>query len=101
MEFSFCTRCCLARGLSMKRLNLVVSLPNNNSYQKEQAKAAQETARRLGADVLVIYADDDSVKQSSQLLEFVQTRGARPDAILFEPLTSTGLVHVAEAAVDR
>ena len=84
----------------MKRLNLVVSLPNNNSYQQEQAKTAQETARRLGADVQIIYADDDSVKQSSQLLDFVQTRGARPDAILFEPLTSTGLVRVAEAAVS-
>lgn len=83
----------------MKRLNLVVSLPNNNSYQQEQAKAAQEAARRLEADVKIIYADNDSVRQSSQLLDFVQARESRPDAILFEPLTSTGLMRVAEAAV--
>jgi ribose transport system substrate-binding protein len=84
----------------VKKLSLVVSLPNNNSYQQEQAKAAQETARRLGADVQIIYADNDSVRQSSQLLDFVQSRGSRPDGILFEPLTSTGLVRVAEAAVN-
>ena len=83
----------------MKKLNLVVSLPNNNSYQQEQAKAAQEAALRRGAEIQLIYADNDSVKQSSQLLDFVQSRQSRPDGILFEPLTSTGLVRVAEAAV--
>ncbi len=83
----------------MKNLNLVVSLPNNNTYQQEQAKAAQETARRLGASVRIVHADNDSVTQSSQLLDFVQTKSSRPDAIFFEPLTSTGLVRVAEAAV--
>ncbi|HEY6185123.1 MAG TPA: hypothetical protein VIW67_22985 [Terriglobales bacterium] len=40
----------------MKKLNLVVSLPNNNSYQQEQAKAAQEAARHFGADIQLIYA---------------------------------------------
>jgi len=89
----------LRGGRSVKRLNLVVSLPNNNSYQREQAKAAQETARRLGAEIQIVYADNDSVTQSSQLLDFVQSRGSRPDGILFEPLTATGLVRVAEAAV--
>jgi ribose transport system substrate-binding protein len=83
----------------MKRLNVVISLPNQNSYQREQAKAAQETGRRLGAEVRVIHADNDSVTQSTQLLEIVQSRNSRPDAILFEPLTETGLVRVGEAAV--
>lgn len=84
----------------MKKLNLVVSLPNNNSYQQEQAKAAQEAGRGFGAEVQIIYANNDSVRQSSQLLDFVQSRESKPDGILFEPLTSTGLVRVAEAAVN-
>lgn len=53
----------------MKRLRLVVSLPNDNSYQKQQAKAAIETGSRLGADVKIIHADNDAVAQSQQLLE--------------------------------
>ena len=84
----------------MKRLRLVVSLPNDNSYQKQQAKTAIETGNRLGADVKIIHADNDAVTQSQQLLEVVQSKSeSRPDAVLFEPLTATGLVRVGEAAV--
>jgi ABC-type sugar transport system substrate-binding protein len=84
----------------MKKLNLVVSLPNDNSYQREQAKAARETATKFGADVRIVHADNDAVAQSQQLLEIVQSNSSRrPDAIFFEPLTATGLVRVGEAAV--
>jgi ribose transport system substrate-binding protein len=84
----------------MKQLRFVVSLPNQNSYQREQAARATETARRLGADVQVVDADNDAVRQSQQILDVIQSRSSPlPDAILFEPLTSTGLVRAGQAAV--
>ena len=85
----------------MRKLRLVVSLPNQNDYQREQAKTATQRGMELGADVQVLYADNDSVNQSQQLLEILQSRTAPlPDAILTEPLTSTGLNRVGEAAVQ-
>jgi ribose transport system substrate-binding protein len=84
----------------VKKLRFVISLPNDNSYQREQAKAARETADRMGAEVQILDAKNDAVTQSSQVLEFIQSPpGSRPDAVLFEPLTTTGLVRPAEAAV--
>lgn len=85
----------------MKKLKFILSLPNNNSYQKEQAAAATQAARHLGAEVQVLYAENDSIVQSQQLLEIIQSRNeTKPDAILFEPLTSTALQRVGEAAVS-
>ena len=84
----------------MKRPKFVVSLPNENSYQLEQARAAKEKAQQVGADLSVIFADNDAVTQSQQVLEVVQSRESRPDAILFEPLTATALARVGEAALD-
>jgi ribose transport system substrate-binding protein len=84
----------------MKKLNLIVSLPNENSYQREQAREAQEIGASFGAHVRVLQADNDSVLQSQQLLELLQSKTEpRPDAILFEPLTATALARVGEAAV--
>jgi ribose transport system substrate-binding protein len=87
-------------GIAMKKLSFVVSLTNNeNDYQQEQAAAAEKAARRLGVDVKVIHADNDSLKQSQQLLEFIQnTTGPRPDAIVFEPAGGTAFPQVARAA---
>jgi ribose transport system substrate-binding protein len=84
----------------MKQLRIVVSLPGRNNYQQEQAAAAVETGKQIGAEVQVIYAENDAVTQSQQVLQIVQSKShALPDAILFEPLTETGLVRVGEAAV--
>jgi ABC-type sugar transport system substrate-binding protein len=84
----------------MKQLHFVVSLPSENSYQREQAARAKETARQLGVEVQVVHADNDAVKQSQQILDVIQSKThPLPDAILFEPLTSTGLGRAAEAAV--
>jgi ribose transport system substrate-binding protein len=87
-------------GNVMKKLSFVVSLTNNeNDYQQEQASAAERAARRLGVDVKIIHADNDSLKQSQQLLEFIQnTTGPRPDAIVFEPAGGTAFPQVARAA---
>jgi len=84
----------------MKKLLIVVSLPNDNAYQHAQAVVAKATGERLGLDLLVIHADDDSITQSQQLLQIIQSSTqARPSAFLVEPVTATGLRRVAEAAV--
>jgi ribose transport system substrate-binding protein len=86
----------------MKKLNFLVSLTtNDNDYQIEQAASAEESARRLGADLQIIYADNDAINQSQQLLKVIQSSStARPDAIVFEPAGSTALPQVARAAAS-
>jgi ABC-type sugar transport system substrate-binding protein len=84
----------------MKKLRVVVSLPNDNAYQHEQAAVAKATGELLGLDLQVLQAHDDSITQSQQLLKIVQSRPEdRPDAFLVEPVTATGLRRVAEVAV--
>jgi len=86
----------------MKKLNFLVSLTtNDNDYQIEQAASAEDSARRLGADLRIIYADNDAINQSQQLLKIIQSSStARPDAIVFEPAGSTALPQVARAAAS-
>jgi ABC-type sugar transport system substrate-binding protein len=82
----------------MSQLSFLVSLTtSDNDYQIEQAASAESTARRLGFDLQIIYADNDAITQSQQLLEVIQS-GNRPNAIVFEPAGSTGLPQVARAA---
>jgi len=70
----------------MKELRFVVSLiTQENDYQREQAAAAQEAAVRLGVQVQTMFADNDAINQSQQLLTIVQTPDAGVDAILLEP----------------
>ena len=84
----------------MKKLRIIVSLPNDNAYQHEQGVVAKSTGDQLGLDLQVIRANDDSITQSQQLLEFIQSRQEnRPVAFLVEPVTATGLRRVAEAAI--
>jgi ribose transport system substrate-binding protein len=84
----------------MKNLTFVVALTNDdNDYQIEQAVAAEETARRLGVNIQIIYAENDAVLQSTQLLKIIQSGSApHPDGIIFEPVGGTGLPQVAAAA---
>jgi ribose transport system substrate-binding protein len=86
----------------MKRARFVLSLTTRDSdYQAEQAAAAEEAARRLGIDLQVLYAENDTIEQSQQLLNIIQSdSGARPDGIIFEPVGGTGLPQVARAAVS-
>jgi ribose transport system substrate-binding protein len=87
-------------GCQMKKLNLLVSLTNNdNDYQIEQAAAAEEAARRLDVNLRIIYADNDAITQSQQLLQIIQSRSdSHPDGIIFEPVGGTALPQVARAA---
>jgi ribose transport system substrate-binding protein len=85
----------------MKKLSFAVSLiTQDNDYQLEQAAAAEEVGRSLGADVQILFADNDSVRQSQQVLELVQSSAARPDGILVESVSGTALPQVARAAVS-
>lgn len=85
----------------MKKLKFVVSLTtNDNDYQIEQAKSAEEAARRLGVTLQLLYANNDAINQSTQILRAVQAPAEeRPDAVIFEPAGGTALPQVARAAV--
>jgi ABC-type sugar transport system substrate-binding protein len=83
----------------MNTLNVVVALTTrDNDYQAEQAASATEAASRLGMKVNVVFAGNDAVNQSQQLLEVIQNKTQRPDAILVEPI-GTPMHQVAKAAV--
>lgn len=83
----------------MNKLSVVVSLiTDDNDYQLEQAAAAQSAAVKLGATVEIVYAGNDAVAQTQQVLKFIQEPSKRPDAILVEPV-GTGMAQVARAAV--
>jgi ribose transport system substrate-binding protein len=85
----------------MKKLRFLLSLTNrDNDYQIEQAASAEEACRRLGVDLNILYAENDSITQSQQLLNVIQSRSeAHPDAILLEPVGGTALPQVARACV--
>ena len=89
-------------GGVMKKLKFFVSLhTRQNDYQIAQAASAEEAARTLGIDAEIAFADNDAVLQSTQVLKAVQNRGdSRPDAIVLEPVGSTALPQVAQAAVS-
>src|SRR5215470_14909164 len=83
----------------MKKLRFLLSLTTaDNDYQHEQAAAAEQAARRLGVELQIIYADNDAINQSQQLLQIIQSSAeTRPDAIILEPV-GTGMPQVARAA---
>jgi ribose transport system substrate-binding protein len=90
----------IENGEAMDKMRFVVSLvTSDNDYQIEQAAAAEEAARRLGVDVQIVYADNDSITQSQQLLKIIQSHAdSHPNAIIFEPVGGTALPQVARAA---
>src|SRR5208282_5371132 len=83
-----------------KKLRFLVSLhTRDNDFQVAQAQSAEDAARKLGIDVEIIYAGDDAVHQSTELLKAIQSRvESRPDAIVVEPVGRTALPQVAGAA---
>ena len=84
----------------MRKLRFLVSLTtNDNDYQIEQAQSAEQAAKRLGVETQIIYADNDAITQSTQILKAIQAPvETRPDAIVFEPVGGTALPQVARAA---
>jgi ABC-type sugar transport system substrate-binding protein len=84
----------------MKKLKFLVSLhTQDNDFQMAQALAAKEAAHKVGVDAEIIFADNNSVNQSTQILKAIQNRPeSRPDGIVLEPVSGTGLPQVAQAA---
>ncbi|MGB6885222.1 MAG: sugar ABC transporter substrate-binding protein [Candidatus Acidiferrum sp.] len=86
----------------MKKLRFLLALiTKDNDFQIEQAASAESTARELGVDLEIVYADGDTITQSTQILKKIQGNPTlRPDGIIVEPAGGTGLPQVAKAAIE-
>ena len=84
----------------MGKLRFLVSLiTKENDYQVEQAAAARAAASELGVDADIIYADNDPITQSTQVLKAIQAdEPLRPNGIIIEPLGATAFPQAAQAA---
>ena len=84
----------------MKKLKFVVSLTtDDNDYQMEQAVEASKVAAKLGVEIQIMYAENDAIVQSQQLLKIIQSNTEpHPDGIIFEPVGGTAMPQVARAA---
>ena len=85
----------------MARIRILVSLTtNDNDYQIEQAQSAEQAANRLGVTAEIIYADNDAINQSTQILRAIQADPAdRPSAI--EPGEDNQLDRGRRGALHR
>jgi len=85
----------------MKKLRFLLSLvTQNNDFQLEQAAAARAVAQDTGVDLEIVYADGDTITQSTQILRAIQADPLlRPDGVVFEPVGGTALPQVARTAV--
>jgi ribose transport system substrate-binding protein len=84
----------------VKKLRFLLSLiTKNNDFQLQQAASAEAAAHDLGIDLQIVYADGDTITQSTQVLKSIQADPAsRPDGIVLEAVGGTGLPQVAKAA---
>ena len=82
----------------MSGSKILVSLTTkDNDYQRAQAAAIEAVARRAGVTLEIVYADNDPVNQSQQILTAIQKKDHNIAAVITEPV-GTGMVQVAEAA---
>ena len=86
----------------MTKLRFLVSLiTQDNDYQVEQAAAAKSAAVELGVEAQIVYAGDDPITQSTQVLRAIQTEPSlRPSGILIEPVGATSFPQIARAAAS-
>src|SRR5258708_10039103 len=84
----------------MAKIRILISLTtSDNDYQVEQAQSAEQAATKLGVSAEIIYANNDAINQSTQILRAIQAAPEdRPNAIVFEPVGGTALPQVARAA---
>ncbi|MGB7727597.1 MAG: substrate-binding domain-containing protein [Candidatus Acidiferrum sp.] len=86
----------------MSQLRFLVSLiTKDNDYQREQAASARAAAHEVGVNVEIVFAENDAITQSTQLLKAIQADASlRPDAIVVEPLGATPFPKVASTAAS-
>jgi ribose transport system substrate-binding protein len=84
----------------MAKFRYLVSLiTQDNDYQREQAASAKAAAQGFGIDVEIVYAGNDAITQSTQLLKAIQADARlRPHAVIVEPLGATPFPKVASTA---
>jgi ribose transport system substrate-binding protein len=84
----------------MKTLRFLLALTTqNNDYQIEQSTSARAAAKEVGAELEIVYADGDTITQSTQILRAIQADPLlRPNAVIFEPVGGTALPQVARTA---
>ena len=71
----------------MIKLRFAVSLVDRaNDYQRAQAAAAEDAARRLGVEVQVLFADGDAIEQSQQLGAAIQSKTTIMNGIVLQPV---------------
>ncbi|HZR58636.1 MAG TPA: sugar ABC transporter substrate-binding protein [Terriglobales bacterium] len=86
----------------MEKLRCLVALPTaDTEYQIEQSTDAQSVAKQLNIELEIVYADNDAVAQSLQLLQAIQSSTERrPEAIIVEPVGVSAMPRVAQAACE-
>jgi ABC-type sugar transport system substrate-binding protein len=84
----------------MRNWSILLSLlTENNDFQRQQANAGKEAAVKAGVKLQIVFAENDAINQSQQLLKAIQSNENRPDGIAFEGVSDTGFPQVANAAV--
>src|SRR5271165_1738009 len=86
----------------MAKLKFLLSLTtSDNDYQLEQASSATQAAQKLGVELEILYAGNDAITQSTQILKAIQVAPEdQPNAVVFEPVGGTALPQVARAAAS-
>ena len=83
----------------MGELKVLLALTTeDNDYQREQASVAQAAAGRLGISLQVLFAGNDAIGQTRQILASIKETSERPDVVVVEPV-GTGMSSVAAQAV--
>jgi len=76
----------------MKKPTFVVALTtDDNDYQMEQAVAAENTAQRLDVNIQIVYADNDAILQSQQLLKIIQSTSTSNFRAAFSAATACSI----------
>src|SRR5262245_54369479 len=74
-------------------------MTEENDFQLEQAASARRAAESLAVDLQILFAGNDTITQSTQILRAIQGDASlRPDAVIFEPVGGTALPQAARAA---
>jgi ABC-type sugar transport system substrate-binding protein len=84
----------------VKLLSIRLFLPDaDNPYQQLQAKAATETASRLGASVDVEYAQGDFSLQVRQIFKATRQDADPPGVVMVMPVQESALKSLSETTV--